>query len=447
MNKNLLLLLASFIFFFSCSETPTTDPWLENDEPVRDTLYTSLDTAQLDSLHSLLDSIRSAVNQLDSLRKADSLKTHLTSLNSHLDSLYSFQENLLLQIDSIRPYALATIALTDSINRLKYVDTLDPHFHSTMDSLSTAFQASLDSLKDLIDTNMVQIDSLRKSYNALEFELSTHTGMLSGLYYAVSFYDSLIAEVSETTNEAIVQLNQKTILLTNQVQDLDSSLITYINYQDSINTAFKAIQDSLLIVYKENNGTLYHGLPVYGSDSTQGVDSGYFRDKRDGRIYRFVTVGTQKWMAENLKYMGLAQDSCLQNDTNICAEHGTLYKYRVKYLACPRGWDLPTYESYNLLLATIKEFFLSQGDTITSSFLYMVNPDGWPQGDYEYINGIDYFGLSFERMLSTTQYWVYSSIQDSSVNLGSCDNQDIVGSYLSQNDNDAFPIRCIAEPD
>ncbi len=447
MNKNLLLLLASFIFFFSCSETPTTDPWLENDEPVRDTLYTSLDTAQLDSLHSLLDSIRSAVNQLDSLRKADSLKTHLTSLNSHLDSLYSFQENLLLQIDSIRPYALATIALTDSINRLKYVDTLDPHFHSTMDSLSTAFQASLDSLKDLIDTNMVQIDSLRKSYNALEFELSTHTGMLSGLYYAVSFYDSLIAEVSETTNEAIVQLNQKTILLTNQVQDLDSSLITYINYQDSINTAFKAIQDSLLIVYKENNGTLYHGLPVYGSDSTQGVDSGYFRDKRDGRIYRFVTVGTQKWMAENLKYMGLAQDSCLQNDTNICAEHGTLYKYRVKYLACPRGWDLPTYESYNLLLATIKEFFLSQGDTITSSFLYMVNPDGWSQGDYEYINGIDYFGLSFERMLSTTQYWVYSSIQDSSVNLGSCDNQDIVGSYLSQNDNDAFPIRCIAEPD
>lgn len=447
MNKYLLLLLASFLFFFSCSETPTTDPWLENDEPVRDTLYTSLDTAQLDSLHSLLDSIRSAVNQLDSLRKADSLKTRIASLNSHLDSLYSFQENLLLQIDSIRPYALTTMALTDSINRLKYVDTLDPHFHSTMDSLSTAFQASLDSLKDLIDTNMVQIDSLRKSYNALESELSTHTGMLSGLYYAVSFYDSLIAEVSETTNEAIAQLNQKTLLLTNQVQDLDSSLIAYINYQDSINTAFKAIQDSLLIVYKENNGTIYHGLPVYGSDSTQGVDSGYFRDNRDGRIYRFVTVGAQKWMAENLKYMGLAQDSCLQNDTNICAEHGTLYKYRAKNLACPRGWDLPNFQAYNQLLVAIKDFFLSQGDTITSSFLYMVNPDGWPQGDYANINGIDYFGLSFEQMLNTYSYWVYSSTQDSALSLSSWAGQDKAYLYLSQNSDEAIPIRCIAEPD
>lgn len=86
-------------------------------------------------------------------------------------------------------------------------------------------------------------------------------------------------------------------------------------------------------------------------------DYGSFTDSRDGRIYKWVEIGNQIWMAENLSYIPYL--SSTPNDTGICVynymsnsidearlteefkTYGCLYGWKIALNACPEGWHLP----------------------------------------------------------------------------------------------------------
>ena len=105
-------------------------------------------------------------------------------------------------------------------------------------------------------------------------------------------------------------------------------------------------------------------------------------DSRDGQIYKTVTIGKQKWMAQNLNYdyNEIPYASfCYGDDMENCSVHGRMYKWSAAMDSagvfsvmgkncgdknsckpsgfvrgvCPEGWHLPSEEEWNVLLNAV----------------------------------------------------------------------------------------------
>ncbi len=116
--------------------------------------------------------------------------------------------------------------------------------------------------------------------------------------------------------------------------------------------------------------------------------SSQFCDSRDSTIYKYVTIGTQTWMAENLNYDDSVTTSslkgkswCYSNSTSNCTKYGRLYTWAAAIdsvkLAndadnpqncgygktcnlsgtvrgiCPEGWHMPDTTEWRTLINTV----------------------------------------------------------------------------------------------
>jgi uncharacterized protein (TIGR02145 family) len=113
-----------------------------------------------------------------------------------------------------------------------------------------------------------------------------------------------------------------------------------------------------------------------------------FTDSRDGKTYRYVTIGAQTWMADNLNYA--AEDSkCYLDVPANCDRLGRLYTWSAAKKACPSGWHLPNDAEWNALIATV-------GDTSTAGKHLKARPLSW-----EFIQDPSSWELSFPDNLDS----------------------------------------------
>jgi uncharacterized protein (TIGR02145 family) len=169
-----------------------------------------------------------------------------------------------------------------------------------------------------------------------------------------------------------------------------------------------------------------------------------FIDARDSQSYKYVTIGEQVWMAENLRFrkgfdsLGRINDWCFNNEDSLCAEYGALYswsgamnvheKFKTERLwrkrpdapvqgICPEGWHLPTTKDFGVLQKL-------SGNT--NAYEKLRAPYGW-ENNTEGTNDIGFFAVgsgymdwrtpTFTDSLNIAGFWAASDISNSTADV------------------------------
>jgi len=127
-------------------------------------------------------------------------------------------------------------------------------------------------------------------------------------------------------------------------------------------------------------------------------DSGTFTDTRDGQSYKYVKIGTQTWMAQNLNYQ-VDSSWCYGGVASNCSTYGRLYQWAAAMdLAstynsttwggtlphqgiCPSGWHVPSDAEWSTLVQYV--------DSATSGTKLKANSALWSTN-----TGTDAYGFS-----------------------------------------------------
>ena len=76
-----------------------------------------------------------------------------------------------------------------------------------------------------------------------------------------------------------------------------------------------------------------------------------FKDERDGQEYRYVQIGDQVWMKENLRFKPEDGVYWSYNDDEARGDTmGYLYDFERACDVCPPGWHLPAAAEWDTLI-------------------------------------------------------------------------------------------------
>ncbi len=110
--------------------------------------------------------------------------------------------------------------------------------------------------------------------------------------------------------------------------------------------AFSSHSVKLVNGKKEVNETInvtQGGKTRWEFDVAEFPPTGSFTDSRDRKTYKYVTIGKQVWMAENLAYKPSSGSYwAYDNNSSNVAKYGYLYDWQTAKNVCPTGWHLPS---------------------------------------------------------------------------------------------------------
>jgi len=145
----------------------------------------------------------------------------------------------------------------------------------------------------------------------------------------------------------------------------------------------------------DNEKDYYSVRCIKGEPERPTVERSSFVDTRDNIEYKAVKIGSQRWMAENLKY-NAPGSKCYDNSVTNCNIYGRLYQWEMATAMkvpasssenpsgvkgiCPTGWHIPSNGEWTTLTNYIGNF----------GGLKLKAKDGWNG----YNNGLDSYGFT-----------------------------------------------------
>jgi len=147
------------------------------------------------------------------------------------------------------------------------------------------------------------------------------------------------------------------------------------------------------------------------------IISGTFKDIRDNTYYKWVEIGEQTWMAENLNNF-VTGSRCYEDQSPCSSTYGRLYSWSTAMTICPEGWHLPNDAEWEKLLRYVDGTGSNPYDNqiagkklmATSGWVYGVGTDDFgfsalPGGGalYKYLSSYIVYNTSYGAWWSASQ--------------------------------------------
>lgn len=231
--------------------------------------------------------------------------------------------------------------------------------------LLTSFTTSSYAQMGISSRAFVEILGIKTGYGTegwffeFEPEIATKLGVFG---FSTTFERKTSSQRRVSSKEKIIYAPEKDFILTIRKDGKDHIYAIHgyeeIGFTTTGTSSFTVGKHSLFIDLTHAD---IHGLKLKGkkySDShfdelREANKTGTFTDERDDHVYKWVKIGDQVWMAENLAYK-TNNASCAydDNESNV-AIYGRFYsKYLVfsDFNICPNGWHVPSENEWKKLL-------------------------------------------------------------------------------------------------
>lgn len=180
------------------------------------------------------------------------------------------------------------------------------------------------------------------------------------------------------------------------------------------------------------------------------MEATIFTDPRDGQIYNLVTIGTQRWFAENLNYE-TADSWWFDNSSVNGAIYGRLYTWDAALTACPAGWHLPSDAEWNILTDYLGGNDVAGGKMKEAGTTHWESPNTGASNESGFTalpGGLsDGSGGGFVNLRSSGSLWSateYSSTTTTAWHRLLYYNLDDVGRYYYHKGT-GFSVRCLKD--
>jgi uncharacterized protein (TIGR02145 family) len=169
-----------------------------------------------------------------------------------------------------------------------------------------------------------------------------------------------------------------------------------------------------------------------------------FTDKRDGNVYRTITIAGVTWMAENLKYKANSGAFYFDNDSNNIPGYGVLYEWKTAMNSCPVGWHLPSGIEFQSIINYIEQKE-SREKTASdpSSFAIQLGGMQDDEGIFSEMDESGYYWTSTEYDKINAEYFSYLVIDEKPL-IDISRKEDIADIHGTEKSN-RYSVRCLKD--